>query len=364
MSEIAAEIVGTPNQAPAGSAQPSPVDSFNFAGVHEAAMAFGSEGNDTPAPGGQEQVIQPLVQPKQPQAVAEPKNVDGASAAQLATLKDTDLVEVTVDGQPIQLPWAEARGGVMRQAKFTKEMQGLASQRQAFERERGQITQLHTEHEALSALVNSPAILKQFIEKQYPDLFSAAAGQPSQAALAEVGIDPGDIATVGQLAELQRNAEARLQQIAEEMSTGLAKREQAIAESIETRHATLQLSNDINSTIKTIFTENAFLERVIPNASEMLRYEVSKLNPRTPAETLDAFRQVAAGWVEQFNETVKDTTKAQVVTKQKLVTNNIQPPGGAGVQPQPSTFMKTGNTGKQEVDWKRINAMASAMLEG
>jgi hypothetical protein len=369
MSEIAAEVVGT-NQAPAGSEQPSPVDKFSFAGLHEQAMAFGSENNDTPEPVAeapvQEQVFNPLTKPAQPQAVAaEPKNVDNATAGQLAALKDTDLVEVTVDGQPVQMPWADARGGVMRQAKFTKEMQGLAAQRQQFEQERGQVTQLQQEREALVTIVSNPQLLKEFISKQYPGLFQAAQGQPSQEALEQAGVDPGDIATVGQLAEIQRQATEQIRTIAQELQDGLTKREQAIADSIETRHATLKLSNDINSTIKTIFSENAFLSKVIPNAEQLLRYEVSKLQPRTPEETLAAFKQVAAGWVEQFNETVKETTKATVVQKQQLVKNNIQPPGGAGVQPQPTGFMKQhAQTGKVEVDWKKLNEMASSMLQG
>ena len=88
-----------------------------------------------------------------------------------------------------------------------------------------------------------------------------------------------------------------------------------------------------------------------------------QLQPTTPEETVEAFKTVFGGWVEKFNATVKATTKQQVVAKHKLQTNNIQPPGGAPPQPEPTSFKKVNKmTGKTEVDWDAIRKNALDMF--
>jgi len=79
------------------SIETDPVSSFSFDGIHEKAMAAWG---DTPEPAAEplEEQVAPEATPEpiaEPEASAE--NIDGASASQLAQLKDTDLVEVTVD---------------------------------------------------------------------------------------------------------------------------------------------------------------------------------------------------------------------------------------------------------------------------
>src|ERR1043166_4815306 len=106
MSEIAAEVTGS-NQ-PGGVEQTDTVKSFSFADLHEKAMAFtDSTPESTESTTEQAEPVQ-AAQTQEP-AVAEATNVDDASASQLAQLKDTDLVEVTVDGQPVQMAWKDAK---------------------------------------------------------------------------------------------------------------------------------------------------------------------------------------------------------------------------------------------------------------
>lgn len=357
MSEIAAEVVGS-NQ-PGGVEQPDAVKSFSFEGLHEKAMAFGEESTQAETP---EQAAQPdATQTQEPVQQEDTTKVADASAGQLAQLKDTDLVEVTVDGKPVTMPWGEAKGGVMRQAKFTKEMQQLRADQSTFESQRAEIDRLRQEHEAMYRLVSNKDYMKSFIAKQYPDLVAQAKEAVAQERATEGQIDPNEIATVGQLQEYQKQLESKVQEFVSQLSEAVSQREATIADNIERKQATLKLATEINGTINSIFTENPTLLKVIPNAEQMLRYEVSKLQPKTPEEAVQAFKDVAKGWLEQLSDATADVSKTKVLAKEKLRQNNIQPNKGADVQPTPTNFKKVNKmTGKEDLDWSKIHEAAVA----
>lgn len=325
------------------------VGSFSFDSVHEQALSK-FEGNDTPPSG--EQVGTPDASVADA-PVGDAPNVDNASAAQMAKLSDDELVSVTVDGQEVTMPWGEAKGGVMRQAKFTKEMQSLRQQQQQFETERTTLAQAHEERNVLIGLLKNEDLMKQFLAKQYPHLV-----QQAQEIAQQQQVDPNDIATVGQVEQVARAYAENVNSLVNQLKNELNQQVATVTQTIEDRAATAKLSESINGTIADIFKEHSYLQEVIPNADQVLRYEVLKLQPSTPEETLAAFKQVANGWVEQFNKAVNAQTKTQVINKQKLVANNIQPPGGAPIQPQPTSY----RTKDGKVDWDKLRESALNMM--
>jgi hypothetical protein len=338
------------------SVQTDPVSSFSFEGLHEKAMAFGS---DTPAADAAvEQVAEPVADAPVVEA-SETPNIDSANAAQLAQLSDDQLVEITVDGQPVQMSWKDAKGGFQRQAHYTKSMQQFRQEQTQFETERQNLQKAAEEREVLRQLLTTPELLQQYLARN-PSLVQQQAALQQAAAQA----DPDDIATVGQIQsaqqELLRQQEAMQQKFIEE----LAQREEALTQRIEDRQVTAKLSTDINTTIKGLFNEHPYLQKVIPNADQLLRYEVLQLQPTTPAETLEAFKTVFGGWVENFKSTVAEANKQSVVQKHKLTSNNIQPPGGAPPQQTPTNYKKVNPmTGKTEVDWEALRNVGLSMLK-
>jgi hypothetical protein len=352
MSEIVASVTGE-NQPDVSTSQADGISNFSFAGLHEKALEVFDGGSNTPDPTGLEHVAQPNTPESAPQ------NVDNASSAQLAQLNPTDLVEVTVDGQKVQMPWSEAQGGVMRQAKFTKEMQALRREQESFGAQRSDLERKSQEHEVLVGLLQNKDMLREFLSKQHPDLLA----QATNAAAQEAGLDPDDIATVGQIEAIKRAAEAKVQEAVDHFERRLHEARGTIAQEIQDKSATLKLASEINTTIKGLFEAHPHVVKLTPNAEDMLRFQVSQMKPRTEAEAVEAFKTVFGGWVENFNQVVKDTTKQTVINKQKLVEGNIQPPGGSGPQPQVTDF-KTVNklTGKQDIDWSKLRGMAESML--
>lgn len=334
------------------STQSDPVSSFSFSNLHEQAMNFG---NDTQSATPAEQVAPPVPDPAAPPAQPDgATNVDGASAAQLAALKDTDLVEVTVDGQPVQMPWSEARGGVMRQAKFTKEMQRIRAEEQAFATERTQLQQAAQEREALVSLLRNEDLMKQFLAKQFPNLLA----QQQAVAAAQQQVDPDDIATVGQIQAAQQNLNRQIEQVMSGIRQELQTQIASATQTIEDRQAAAKLGHEVSSTISQLFNEHPYISKVVPHAEQVLRYEVMNMRPSTPEEALDAIKTVFGGWVENYRAAVGETTKQSVLDKQKLVQNNIQPPGGVAPQTQPTQF----KTKDGKVDWNALRGAALNML--
>lgn len=363
MPEISATVTG--NNAEGGS-QSDPVSSFSFSGLHDKAMNMLDESTPASSDGGQEQVPQTQVQAQtpEPQAQAQPqdgeaKNVDNASAKQLAQLKDDDIVEITVDGETQQMPWKEAKGYTMRQAKFTKEMQSLRKEQSDFEASRQSLTQAREEREALVTLLKNEQLMEAFLQKQYPHLLRQAANAAqAQANNPNAQVHPDDIASIGQVDQIAKAYAENVAGLVQELRSTLQSEVAQITANIEDRQATAKLSADINTTIKGLFSEHPFMSKVIPNAEQMLRYEVLQLQPSTPEETVEAFKQVFSGWVESYKASVAETNKSSVIQKQKLVANNIQPPGGSGPQPQPTEF----KTKDGKIDWNKLRESALSML--
>lgn len=361
MAEIAAQVTGD-NQ-PGGNEQPDTVKNFSFEGIHERAMDYQPESTPAAAQPAAEQVPPVKAEPQvetevKPALEAEATNVGDATAAQLAQLKDTDLVEVTVDGQTVQMPWKDAKGGVMRQAKFTKEMTAFRKEQAEFQSKQADIDRLSNEHQVLRNLLLNKEMLRGFLQQRYPDLVAQAVAEAKQ----EAGVvDGGDIATVGQLQQLTKSVEERIVNVVDTLEKSLQEREVQIAQNIQDTQATLALSTQINGTIKEMFDQNKDLVNLIPEAEQVLRYKVLQLGPKTPEETLEAFKTVFGGWKEQYDAAVANANKSRVITKQKLERVNVQPQGGTGVQPQPTSFKKTNPlSGKTELDWNKIHDAALA----
>jgi len=347
LTDISAEITGNGGSTEAAvestTTQFDPTSSFSFEGASAAALALM---DGTP----QGEQAAPVAQAAQP-AVESVTDTTTASDAQLAQLKPTDLVSVEVDGQEVTMLWSEARGGVMRQAKFTKEMQALRKEQTAFEANREQTAQHYREREAMVQLLNSEELVKQFLGAKYPQLLQAAqqaAGQPAQQS------DPDDIATVGQVEAVAKTYAENVSKMVEELRVELRKEVVKETQKIEDLHETARLSSEINTTIDGLFKDHPYISKVIPNANEVLRWQVSQLKPKNAQEALEGFKSVFGGWVEEFKSAVTEANKGAVIQKQKLVGNNIQPPGGAPVQPQPTSFV----TKDGKPDWDKLREAA------
>lgn len=346
---IASEVTGSGS--PADDAQPSGVDNFSFADVHAKAMAFGASSDavavDTP------QVTTPVEQVTSPESVetpqAEVENVDNPTAAQIAALKDDDLVEVTVGGQVQQLAWKDAKAGIMRQQDYTRKTQDFRREQAEFNQNKAKIAEQEKQFQTLVATLTNADQLAAFIQQAHPALLQKLAGA---AAVKPQGPDPDDIPTVADVRNIQQST---IEQVRAEIAQEIKNAQLSIHDQLLTQ----KVATDINNTIGELFASHREVVDLIPNIEDVLRYNVYQMQPQTPEETVEAFKTVFGGWVEKYNQSVMNAAKQKVIAKAGLVNNNIQPSGGTQVQPTP---IQTYDSKSNKVDWKAINAAAMAFI--
>lgn len=337
--------------------------SINFDSLHQQALSAFEGGTPSGDAVGETPAVEPGVtatvsaEGTTPTAEAA-VDVSQKTEAQLAQLADNQLVEVEVAGEKVQMPWKEARSAIMRHADYTRKTQALARERQDFDAQRPQLEKAKQERDAFVQVFEDRNLLKALLEQKYPDLIGAPAASAAAAIAAQApAVDPDEIATVGQVQSYVQSARQLIaQEIAKAQQTlrqeiGLATRE------VETNLETAKLATQINSTVKEIFETDPLITKLIPNADALLRWNVQQMvtDQTTPQEVVEMFKTVAAGWSEEIKAALTEHNKTSVINKQSLVENNIVPPGGVPVTPQPTSY-KDPKTGK--VDWSKVTEMA------
>lgn len=344
MSVIASEIVGS-NQ-PAADVQPDSSNSISF-DTSKALEMF--EGKNTPQEATPVEQVTPPAQPVAEEVKPDVTNVENASAKQLAQLKDDDIVEVTVGGQNVQVPWKEAKGGIMRQQDYTRSKQQLAREREELSKHANAIQ----ERDALVQLFSNKELLSAVIAEKFPDLIQQMAQSATPNGQPKTEISADDIVTAGDM-------NAQLTNFAQRINDAIEARIAHATTTIEDRQAAAKLGSQIRSTIDGLFQEHPYIKEIVPDAEDVLRWNVAKMSPQTHEEAIEAFKNVFGGWVENYKAAVENTTKQAVLNKQKLEQNNIQPSGGTQIQPVPAKPGFDSKTGK--IDWNALNATAKAML--
>ena len=290
----------------------------------------------------------------------------------VAELTDDTLVKVTVNGEEVLKPWKEVRGTASGQFKFTTEMQKLAAERKSLSDAQAQtaqqqqaLAQLQQERNQYAAILQNPALLAQYAQQLAPQ----APPQADVAAqmLQQLGYsNPDEIVTVQDALKIAQHlssqqvnsATQQLQTQFQQAFEQLSEREAVIKQDIRDAQETESFISALNDTFSETMKANPILSAV-PQVEELIRFEVSRMNPATLGEAQEAIQKVAGEISEALNQRFIDQNKTKVLAKQKLVTQTLEPPIGTGVQPQPISAVNS-KTGK--VDWDLIRKSAEAYL--
>lgn len=278
-------------------------------------------------------------------------NVPDASELDPDTQGDR-LVKVKVDGQWEVKPLKDVVAGYSRTSHFTRQMQDLATQRKDFETKSGELTTLKQEREQIQNFLRNPQLVANFLRQSNPELLAAAEQQ------IVAGADPNEIATVQQARDLVAKQASEFQATLKSMETSMTEKLAGVTKEIENRRETARHIETLNTTVKDIFEKNPILSSV-RLAEDIIRYEVSKMNPRSIEEAQDAFRTVAQGMVEDLDKAYATTNKTKIATAAKLTTARIEPPGGSGPQIQPTDYKRADGT----LDWNKLKSAAANFAE-
>lgn len=308
----------------------------------------------------QTQPQQPAQQPSAPATGPTPLTLDDATTY-LWTNPETGTTEPKT-GKDIKAGW-------MMQASFTKKTQELAGLRK-------QIEPYINERQQLAEILQNP---ERYARDVLPRLGPQAVQQLQQALAAmqqpqQPQFNPNELATTGQAQELaQRHAQAQFAQMQQQLAAMQEQLQQNVAASaqqIRDEQEIRRHSEQLAPVVKGLLEEHPILNAV-PRAEDNIRFEVlqwvqtqTALNNGVEppvAEAIAKFKEVGSRYAQGLTTKFEELQKAQAAKAQALVTNGIEPPGGAPVQHQ--GLAKTPVKPNGRADFEAINKAAAAFLE-
>lgn len=242
------------------------------------------------------------------------------------------------------------RKGNMLQSDYTKKTQEVAEMRKASEEVFRAYQQMEQERQELVQFLNNPEQVAQYLAQQF-------GGQQNQ-------LNPDMVPTVGDVQQLTQREIAKLQNQLSQMEQQFQQRLDHTANQTRERIAyeaqEAQYAKQIEGEFGKIFEQFPLL-KAIPNAEHNIRYEVFQMNPDSDESMFEALWETAQKHVDAIDRTYADLNKAKFTRAEALNTNNTQPPGGTGVQPEPAKSRYSAKENK--VDFKSVYADAVSYLK-
>lgn len=245
---------------------------------------------------------------------------------------------------------ANWKKGSMLQSDYTKKTQEVAEMRKAAEEVFKAYQTMEQERQELMQFLQSPEQIAQYLAQQF--------GSPQNQ------LNPDMVPTVGDVQQLTQREIARLQtqlsQMEQQFQQKLDQTANQTRERIAYEAQEAQYAKQIEGEFGKIFDQFPLL-KAIPNAEHNIRYEVFQMNPGSDEEMFEALWETAQKHVDAIDRTYADLNKAKLTRAESLQTNNTQPPGGTGVQPEPAKSRYSAKDNK--VDFKSVYADAVSYLK-
>jgi hypothetical protein len=238
--------------------------------------------------------------------------------------------KVKINGEEVDVALDELLKGYSRTGDYTRKSMTLAQERKALEEERKQFDTIRTQAQeretAIAAFLRDANQVKQYYEYLSGQQLTPA----QQQALNQ--------STPDQLLHMQQQMEAQMAQRMAQMQQMTQAEIAKVQEAAQARQAQ-ELASELDKTIKGITGNPEFeILNSVDDIGEILCADAMKLNPKTIQEAQDALLQVAKMRAEKLEAKYQEKLKASAVKQAKLTTQGIEPPGGAGITPQPTKF--------------------------
>lgn len=272
------------------------------------------------------------------------------------TSAEEPAVEVEFPDGTRKLTPKEIRDGYLRQQDYTRKTQEIAEMRRQAEQVYRAYQQMAQEREQLQEFFQNEENVLRMVAQQYGPqamqrLVNMLAGQQQQPELSPDS--PATVEQAARIAEVRaRQLEAQIQELKQQFGQNI---DQRLAQ-LRNEQETVEYTKVLDPVVQKIFEENPILSAV-EGMEEVIRFKVFKMQPQTVEEAVEAFNTVAKQQAEKLNQKYVELNKQQVVKRQKLVSQGIEPPGGAPPMPEARNFRK-GN----DVDWKGISKQAEEYM--
>lgn len=264
-----------------------------------------------------EEAASPSVEPDASPDVVETSDTPAAETPAPSTptptaLSDDTLVEVLVNGTPQQMPWSEARKGVMMHAAFTQKTQALAAERQ-------QIAQLQQQAQA-----------------------EAQKATQLQQQVMQILRDPAKLSAVYLAMQSQQGQAQQAPPVQPPAFDPVAYQQQLLntivpqaVQQIQYKQQEAAIESDVTSFTTSLLDADPVLSS-IPGFDNTVYEAVAKMGPTTPQEAKDFIRIFVEDAAQRVQAKLADTSKTAAVAKAKAAASTI--PGGGMVAPPTKTY--------------------------
>ena len=247
----------------------------------------------------------------------EPAPSPAPEPAKPLSLKDDDLIEVVVDGKPVQMAWKDARGGFMRNADYTRKTQEAARLRTEAESLQEQVSQAKQTLQQREAQINEVLGNPEKVAAWYQMLLAnrQQAGQPP--------------------AQAQAGAQADLAQLQEQILAQTQERIEKATEELEVRQLAANYVQELSKATDALKDEYPQL-KAVRGIDRILREEVQQMKPSSIQEAKTMLTAAAKAQAEELDSHFTERQKKAAAGKTQAT--GIEPPGGKGVLPAPKKY--------------------------
>lgn len=292
-----------------------PEDNFNFSDASAAALSH------------LQQSEAPVADPAPVEGQPVTDDIKDPTPSPEAPLDAKQLFKVKDQGKEVEVTLEDLLSGHLRHRDYTRKTMELAEQRK-------QIETMAQAAQQREAKVNSFLRDAEQVARYYTFLTGQQV-TPQQAAnmiQQQQGQPQVDVSQIRQ--ELQQE----LKGIAQQTQQELAK----VQEAQRAREA-VEMDRELTTHIKGILADDKFkvLEDLgdFDEVAEFLCAQAARLGPvKTLDDAKAAILQIAQAKAERLGDRRKEMLKATAVSQEKLRTKSIEPPGGKGITPSPTSF--------------------------
>lgn len=255
-------------------------------------------------------------------STSEASSAPASASASPTALADDAIVEVTVNGQPVHMPWGEAKRSLMMHAAFTQKTQAIAEQRKALEAERAAAAKAVEDANQLKATLLRASQDPNFLSA----LYLAAQGKQQDTAspvaapqAAPAPIDP------------QVLKEYLFQSIAPEV-------QQYVTQQTALERQTAELDRDITTYTNALIDDDPILKELGDDFKDTIYGRVAKMEPQSQAQAKEFIGLQIKDYKDRLAKARGESAKLAAVAKAKAVTGTER--GGTPVTPTPKVYEK------------------------
>lgn len=279
---------------------------------------------------------------------AEPKKLE---------LTDDDLIPITVDGKVEHVRWGDYKGGVMRQADYTRKTTRVAERERQLDEA---ATTLQTRENKLIEIFSDKTKLDALARKLYGVGLGEAAAAPVPEPPKEPSAD--ELVTHADVKKTREEVLSEAQKAAQKVVADELRRVEAEKAELAQQRFLSDLESVVEKTLDVILEEHKAALGDVPHVDLVIRKMAAEAKPKDFEETKQALLDAGKKLAEQFAQRSREQKKQEAVRREAAnLTKGIESGGTPPGRERKSYDKDDGSTDWNALDADVLNFIQSKM---